>query len=179
MTTLPPEGTTPESTGDNAGQPSTPGYLPPQQPTQQPPAGYAPPPGYSPPPGSAPPGAPQQGYPQPVADPVNNITLNYWLSVFFSWIPALIFYIIEKDKGDPRVTAFHAANLNFSLIRVGVGVVTLIFIWIPILGWIIGGLLGLVSLGLFILHIVAAASAADDFRGGRKPNFLFNIDMVK
>ena len=129
-------------------------------------------PAYEPPPA----GAPQAH----VADPVSTITLNYWLSVFFTWVPALIFWIIEKDKGNARATAFHVANLNFSLLRTAVGVVIWIFSFIPYIGWIFGLLLGLGSIVLFVFHIVAAAKAPEDYRGsGKADPFIFNIQRVQ
>src|SRR5690606_29848618 len=98
MTTLPPE--------PNEGhQPAAP--TPPAAP--QPPAG-----GHQQPPAG---GYQQQPVGGAAVDPaVNTITLNYWLSVFFAWLPALIFWMIEKDKGNARATAFHVSNFNFSLL---------------------------------------------------------------
>ncbi len=154
--------------------PQQPGYAAPQQP------GYAAPQagGYqTPPPAGG--GYQQPGYAQPVADPVSNITLNYWLSVFFSWIPALIFFLIEKDKGNPQARAYHAANLNFSLLRVMVIVATWILGVIPYLGWVIAPLLGIGSIVLFVFHIIAAVKAPENYRTGQQPGFLFNIPMVK
>ncbi|PII96460.1 DUF4870 domain-containing protein, partial [Leucobacter sp. OLTLW20] len=154
--------------------PQQPGYAAPQQP------GYAAPQagGYqTPPPAGG--GYQQPGYAQPVADPVSNITLNYWLSVFFSWIPALIFFLIEKDKGNPQARAYHAANLNFSLLRVMVIVATWILGVIPYLGWVLAPLLGIGSIVLFVFHIIAAVKAPENYRTGQQPGFLFNIPMVK
>lgn len=181
-----------ENNEQPGGQPAEP--TPPAQPAapqgapqyQAPPPGYqAPPPGYqAPPPGdyqAPPPGGYQQpGYQQPVADPVGNLQLNYWLSVFFVWIPALIFWLIEKDKGDQRATAFHVSNLNFSLLRTGVYIVTGIVAVIPYLNLILVPLCWIASLVLFIFHIMAAAKAANEYRGGGKTDpFIFNIPLVK
>lgn len=151
-----------------------PGYAAPQQP------GYAAPQagGYqTPPPAGG--GYQQPGYAQPVADPVSNITLNYWLSVFFTWLPALIFFLIEKDKGNPQARAFHAANLNFSLLRVMVWAAIVFVAWIPYLGWILGGLLWVGAIVLFVFHIIAAVKAPQNYRAGQQPGFLFNLPMVK
>lgn len=149
-----------------------PGYAAPQQP------GYAAPQqGYAAPPAGG--GYQQPGYAQPVADPVSNITLNYWLSVFFSWLPALIFFLIEKDKGNPQARAYHAANLNFSLLRVMVWAAIVVLGWIPYLGWILGVLLWIGAAVLFVFHIIAAAKAPQNYRTGQQPGFIFNIPMVK
>jgi uncharacterized membrane protein len=194
MTTLPPEGQEGQETG---GQPTS--DAPPAAPTPpvapQPPAVepqqpqyQAPPPQqpqYQAPPAGAqvpPPGGyqqPQPGYAQPVADPVSNITLNYWLSVFFTWIPALIFFLIEKDKGNQQAYAFHRDNLNFSLLRVGVVVATYILLVIPYIGWLLAIVLWIGSLVLFIFHILAAVKAPDAYRRGGQPEFIFNIPLVK
>lgn len=130
---------------------------------------------------------PQQGQPQygaaPSSDPSSTIALNYWLSVFFTWIPALIFYIIERDKGDARSFAFHRENLNFSLVRTLAGVIVGVFAWlfvlIPYIGWFIS-LLMWIALGvLFVFHIVAAARAVNDYRSGSAPQFIWNISFLK
>lgn len=153
MTTLPPE-------DPNAQQPQ-----PPQQPGQQPQQ-----PQYQ---------QPQQ--PAPAADPTSSITLNYWLSVFFTWLPALIFWIIEKDKGDQRATALHVANFNFSLLRTIVYVATFIIGLIPYIGWIIGILLWIGSIVLFVFHIIAATKAANAYRNPSESTdpFIFNIPIIK
>lgn len=151
--------------------PQQPGYQAPPQGApqyQQPPQG-----GYQAPP----PGA---GYAQqPVADPVSNITLNYWLSVFFNWIPALIFFLIEKDKGNPQAYAYHRDNLNFSLLRVGVVIATYIIALIPYIGWLVAVVLWIGSIVLFVFHIIAAVKAPDAYRRGEKAPFIFNIPLIK
>lgn len=200
MTTLPPEGQDPQVPG---GQPSSDPVapqapqapVPPQQPQyQQPQAPQAPqPPQFQP---QAPPQAPQYQQPaggqvppgggyqqpyaqQPVADPISNITLNYWLSVFFSWLPALIFFLIEKDKGNRQAYDYHRENLNFSLLRVGVMVATYILAIIPAIGWLLAILLWIGSVVLFVFHIMAAAKAPEAYRNGQKPPFIFNIPLIK
>ena len=187
MTTLPPEQN--GADGPPSGQP-----VPPEQPAApQPPAApeqlaapqFEAPPAYEQPQQGyqAPPPPPQQpGYQQaaPVAaNPVSTLQLNYWLSVFFSWIPALIFWLIEKDKGDQRATALHVANFNFSLMRTGVYIVIWIIGLIPYVGWIIALLLWLASIVLFVFHIVAAVKAPEAYRRGGQPEFIFHIAMVK
>ena len=189
MTTLPPEendGQAAEqhAAGEAAAQP-TPSQ--PEAPAPQQPAAPVPPPAapqYQAPPAGAyqqPPQQPPQGYQQPQAttDPASTITLNYWLSVFFTWLPALIFWMIEKDKGNQRANEFHVANLNFSLIRTGVGVVGWILGLIPYIGWIIAILVWIASIVLFVFHIMAAAKAPDAYRQVGRPEFVFNYPLVK
>ncbi|MFA5606677.1 MAG: DUF4870 domain-containing protein [Leucobacter sp.] len=152
-------------------------YQAPQQPQQ--PGQYQAPPqqGYQQP---QQPGYQQQGYQQqPATDPVSTITLNYWLSVFFVWIPALIFFIIEKDKTNPLARAYHRDNLNFSLVRTIVWAAMFVLSWIPYLGWILVLLLWLAQIVLFVFHIMAAAKAPEAYRRGEQPSFVFNFPMVK
>lgn len=164
MTTLPPE-----SNGEQPVQPQQPAQpVQPQQPAapqyqQAPPAGA-----YQQPPA----GGYQQPGAAPAADPVSNLTLNYWLSVFFTWLPALIFWLIEKDKGNQRATQLHVANFNFSLLRTGV----YILLAVPYLN-ILAGLAGLV---LFVFHIMAAVKVAEAYRNGTPADpFIFNVPIVK
>lgn len=194
MTMLPPEGQNPQVPGgqpshDPVAPPAPQAPVPPRQPQaqapqappvppQQPQYQQAPPqaPQYQQPAGGqVPPGGGYQQQPyaqQPVTDPVSNITLNYWLSVFFSWLPALIFFLIEKDKGNRQAYEFHRDNLNFSLLRVIVGFVAII----PYIGWAIAVLGGIV---LFVFHIIAAAKAAEAYRTGQKPPFIFNVPLIR
>lgn len=113
------------------------------------------------------------------SDPLSNVQVNYWLSVFFTWIPALIFYFIEKDKGQTLAFQYHVANLNFSLTRTIVAVAGLILTNIPYLGWLFGIVLWLAAVVLFIFHIIAASKASANYRAGKAPEFIFNLPLVK
>ena len=159
----PPPGYAPQAPG--FGAPQQPGYGAPQQP------GYGAPqqPGY---------GAPQ-GYYQPqngATNPLSNLTANYWLSVFFFWIPALIFFLVESPKSSPQVRALHAANLNFALLRTALLIFGWIFAVIPVLGPL---LVGVAHLAGFVLHIIAATKVAETYRQGGTDPFLFNAPMVR
>ena len=90
---------------------------------------------------------------QPAANPeqgYTTLTLNYWLSVFFSWIPALIFYFVEKGKNSV-IDEHNRVNLNFQLVRTIVGVAAAIIPtvlgWIPFIGWFLALIVGLALLG--------------------------------
>lgn len=126
---------------------------------------------------------------QPSSSPeqaINTLTLNYWLSVFFAWIPALIFYFVEKGK-NPVIDEHNRVNLNFQLVRTIVGVaaaiIPTIFGAIPFVGWVLSLILGLafwvVYIVLFVFAIIAAVKAPDEARAGRPYKFPFNLDMVK
>ncbi len=203
MTTLPPESNDGQNAAQNGAeqtgadlpvppQPEAPAYeqpaapVPPQAPEAPPQAPQAAPQYEAPPAGAyQQPQAgyqqPQQGYQQPQAagDPAGTITLNYWLSVFFTWIPALIFYIIEKGKGQTPSYKFHVANLNFSLLRIGVVIAAYILTEIPVIGWLLGLLLWLGGVVLFVFHIIAAVKAPEAYRRGGEPEFILNIPLVK
>jgi len=196
MTTLPPDhnGSQPEQPeqpeqpatpatppqADSPAQPETPSA--PQQPAapqyQAPPAG-----GYQAPPAG---GYQQPGYaPAPATNPVGNLQLNYWLSVFFTWIPALIFFLVDKDKGDARLRQLHAANLNFTLLRIfaiiAAWILAVILVFIPYIGGLLSVLLYLVAtIGGFVLHIMGAVKVQQAYQTGQPVDpFVFNLPMVK
>lgn len=168
MTTLPPEPNGEQPQQPAAAQPETPQPAAPQY--QAPPAGA-----YQQPPAGGQPGG------AAAVDPaVNTITLNYWLSVFFTWLPALIFWMIEKDKGNARATAFHVSNFNFSLLRTGLLVVGWIIALVPYIGWLIAAILWIGHVVLFVFHIMAAVKAAENYKnGGSTDPFIFNIPLIK
>ncbi|WP_193598602.1 DUF4870 domain-containing protein [Microbacterium sp. YJN-G] len=144
------------------GTPPQPGYGAPQQ-------GYgAAQPGYG-----APAGAPY-GYGAPVQ---SNITLNLWLSVFFSWIPALIFYLIEKDKVAPQYHRANAKNLNYQLI------VTIAYAAVGVLSVITFGLASLLYLVLpiaqLIIGIMHAVNVPPQLAAGQEGKFYLAPDWVK
>ena len=174
---------------DPYGQPAAPNFqTPPPPPPQSPPAGapnqgqpYAqrsageyqappqqPPPGY----GAPPPYAVQ---PQPMAfDPataLNNLKLNHWLSVFFQWIPALIFFLIEKDK-NPLLTDHLKEVLNLQITRAIVGLVA----FIPVVGTAIAVIGGL---ALFVIAIIGATKAPQEFEWQRPYRYPFTLRLIK
>ena len=182
MSTLPPE-----ANGEQPVQPEPP--IAPQQPEQAAPAApqYTAPAAPAAPSYEAPPaGAYQQpgGYAQPAANPAGNLQLNFWLSVFFAWVPALIFFLVNKDKGDARLRQLDAANLNFSLVRtfamIAAQILSFILMFIPYIGFI-GGLLTFVAwVGGLVLHILAAVKVEEAYRTGQPADpFMFNLQMVK
>jgi len=101
--------------------------IPPQQPPQQPPV---------------PPQGPYGQAPQPLnpADEKLWATLIHIGGIFFEFLPALIGYLVLKDRG-PFINAHAKAALNFQL--------TLI------IAWIVGIITTFLIIGIFI--IIAAA----------------------
>ncbi|MGO1769053.1 MAG: DUF4870 domain-containing protein [Microbacterium sp.] len=142
---------------------------------QQPGYGQAPPPGY---------GQPQYGQPgygQPQYAPYagqepGNITANLWLSVFFTWIPALIFYLVEKDRVTPVARKAAADNLNFQLLRIIAIAGSALLLLIPVLGVL---LYFVVTIGTFVIAIIHAAKVPGEVRSGQFANFILTPPWVK
>lgn len=144
-------------------------------------------------------GYPQQGQPhyaganQPQDQYRGQILLNYWLSVFFSVIPALIFYFMNKDNVPEIVRKSHANNLNFQIIRAGgiillailmmvsIGAVTYDSMGYPNLGFF--GLINVIymiwGIGTFVISLIGAIMAPGKYDRGEPANYVFNINMVK
>ncbi|TQL62102.1 DUF4870 domain-containing protein [Rarobacter faecitabidus] len=144
---VPPEGASPY-------QQQAPGYEQPATGYQQPAPGY---------------GQPTPAYASgPVTDDaLSTVKLNLWLSVFFSWIPALIFFLTQKDV-PANVKDIHRENLNFQILRTIAGLV----VWIPIVGWAL-------FIVLLVFAIIAAVQAPDVVAQGGTYKYKFNIQFIK
>lgn len=151
--------------GAPQGQPGYPqgAYQQPQQPYGQPQYGQQPPYG-------------QQPYGQQGQN--SNLTLNLWLSVFFMWIPALIFYLVEKDKVGPAQQKANADNLTFQLMRVALSFVLVLGV-IPFLGWIIAALVPIAHLVFFIFAIIHAVKVPAEVEQGRYGTFIWTPEIIK
>lgn len=143
--------------------------VPPQQPyAQQPPV-----------PPQQPPAQPYAQQPQPGAPSVSaNLQLNYWLSVFFFWIPALIFFLTEKGKSE-QLDRFNRDNLNFSLVRTGLVLASVLLGGIPLLGFLVVAVASVGGVVLFVFHLIAAIKVQENFDRGEAPGFFFNVPFVK
>ncbi len=121
-------------------------------------------------------GAPQTpmgpaGYPLVTQQELSDITLNLWLSVFFGWIPALIFYVIRRDTATPLARKAYADNLNFQLVCLIIYAASYILMFL-----IIGMLTIFVP---FILAIINAATVPGQLRAGQPGKFLLAPNWVK
>lgn len=131
------------------GAPAAPGYGAPQAP------GY---------------GAPQQNGPAR-EDELSELTLNLWLSVFFQWIPALIFYVMRKDTASPLVRKALTDNLNWQIVSLLISFVS--------------GLLMIVGVGFitvlvpFVFSIIHAATVPGQIRAGQTGKFYLTPSWVK
>lgn len=107
-----------------------------------------------------------QGFGQmmPADAGIGNVAPNLWLSVFFGCIPALIYYLANKDTSSPVVRKVHADNLNFQLIRV-------IVCFVPYLGM-------LAALVLFVIAIVHAVQIPAQVRSGQQPRFTLTPNWI-
>jgi uncharacterized membrane protein len=73
------------------------------------------------------------------------------LCYVLGWITGIIFLLLEKDN---KFVRFHAIQ---SIIVFGAyTVISVIFRWIPIIGWIIGWVLGIAAFILWIVLMVKA-----------------------
>ena len=77
------------------------------------------------------------------------------LCYLFGWITGLVFLLIEKDS---KFVKFHAIQ---SIIVFGaLSVVAIVVSWIPLLGSVLGGLLGILGLVLWIILMIKAYQGA-------------------
>ncbi|WP_406249752.1 DUF4870 domain-containing protein [Microbacterium sp. M] len=172
----------PQPQAPSQGQPGAAGYGQPGQPAP----GYAQP--GQPGPGYPPAGQPQYGQ-QPgygaapgyygAAAPLqqSNITANLWLSVFFSWVPALIFFLVEKDKVAPNYQRANAANLNYQIIVViayaAVGLLTIVTFGIAAF------LYALLPIAQLIIGIIHAINVPTQLQSGQEGKFYLAPNWVK
>lgn len=158
------------------GQPA-PAYGQPAPAYGQPAPGYAQPQPGAPAPGyGAPAGGAYGAQPAYAAAPVQpNITINLWLSVFFGWIPALIFFLIEKGKVPANYERANAANLNFQIV-LAIGIVASY-----ILSFVLIGLftLPLVYLAQLIIGIIHAVNVPNQLATGQEGKFYLAPNWVK
>jgi uncharacterized membrane protein len=153
----------PDGQGQQGGYNQQPGGYQPGQGNYQGQQGYPGQPGGYQQPGP-PPG---YGRPVPPDGGMSQLQLNLWLSVFFGWIPALIFFLTSRDNSAPAVREAHTKNMNFALIRLIVGIATVI----PFVGWVLGGIAGIV---LFVFAIINAVQVPEQVRSGRRPEFVMD-----
>ncbi|MFC9560269.1 DUF4870 domain-containing protein [Agromyces sp. NPDC056965] len=81
-------------------------------------------------------------------------TLIHIGGIFFSFVPALIGYLILKDKG-PFVRAHTATALNFQ-ITMAIAYVVSYVLWLVVIGWFITIAIGIV---VIVFSIIAAVKA--------------------
>ncbi|MGB6038878.1 MAG: DUF4870 domain-containing protein, partial [Gordonia sp. (in: high G+C Gram-positive bacteria)] len=135
----------------------------------------------------------QPGYQQACGqngDVTTNLSINFWLSAFFSWLPAVIFYFMDKDKVPAITRSYAAANLNFQILRtlVGFGAWVIMMLIVLVGGGSLSPAVSLlfslvifgISIYLFVLQIMAAIKVQDCARRGEPADNLypFNVNWV-
>jgi uncharacterized Tic20 family protein len=81
-------------------------------------------------------------------------TLIHIGGIFFSFVPALVGYLILKDKG-PFVRAHTATALNFQ-ITMAIAYVVSYILWLVVIGWLLTIAIGIV---VIVFSIIAAVKA--------------------
>jgi uncharacterized membrane protein len=98
---------------------------------------------------------PTEGGAKPEAESSTGLSANVagLLCYVLGWVTGIVFIVLEKKSTFVR---FHAWQ---SIMTFGVlFVVSLILSWIPIIGWILGTLIGVLSFILWIILIVQAGT---------------------
>lgn len=120
------------------------------------------------------PAAPQYGAPQGGAvspSELSDLTLNLWLSVFFGWLPALIFFLIRKDTASPIARKAYTDNLNWQIVGAIIYIAS-----VPLSFILIGGLTALIP---FVISLIHAITIPNQLRAGQPAKFLLAPNWVK
>ena len=134
--------------------------VPPQQPPQQPPG---------PPPG---------GYGQAPQQPLNPADEKLWATlvhiggIFFEFLPALIGYLVLKDRG-PFINAHTKTALNFQITLIIAYVVSVILTVVTF------GILGILIFAVWVLSIVFSIIAAVKANRGEWYTYPMTIPFIK
>lgn len=73
------------------------------------------------------------------------------LSYLVGWVTGLIFFLIEKES---KFVKFHA--MQSIIVFGGLFIINLILSYIPIIGWILSAIIGIVALVLWIVLMIKA-----------------------
>ena len=98
---------------------------------------------------------PTEGAAKPEAESSTGLSANVagLLCYVIGWVTGIVFLVLEKKS---TFVKFHAYQ---SIMTFGVlFVVSLIFSWIPNIGWIIGTLIGILSFILWLILIIQAGT---------------------
>jgi uncharacterized membrane protein len=98
---------------------------------------------------------PTEGAAKPEAESSTGLSANVagLLCYVIGWVTGIVFLVLEKKS---TFVKFHAYQ---SIMTFGVlFVVSLIFSWIPVIGWIIGTLIGILSFILWLILIIQAGT---------------------
>lgn len=132
------------------------------------------------------PAQPAQPQPQPAA-PLTEAEDKQWASFahlgnILSFIVPLILWLIFKDRGaKTNVEGKEALNWGIT-VAIGLfaaGVLQVIFSFIPVIGWIISLLLGLVWWAILVVNLIFAIMAFTKVNGGESYRYPFALRLVK
>lgn len=89
----------------------------------------------------------------PISNEAKNLAvLVYVLTLFFSFLPGLIAYFCKRDNEFVFLSAKEALNWSITVL-----LLSCLLGWIPVLGWILAGLLYVSNLVCCILAAVSAS----------------------
>lgn len=115
------------------------------------------------------------------ADSRNMAVLMYILSIFFGFIPSLIFFLIKKD--DQFVYRNAAELLNFcitmTVLVIGIMIISTVAAFIPGIGFLISMLLSLGMMVVGIAALVFLIMGALKVKDGEDYTFPFAIRLLK
>jgi len=134
------------------------------------------------------PAAPQPQQPTPAAPFTEAEDKQYTVLATFlniiPLIPALVFYFAFKDRG-PRINVQSKENLNWTLnltiVWVAAGILSIIFGFIPVVGWVISLLLSLVIWAVHIVNIIFSIIGGVKLSSNEVQNYKypFSVTLVK
>lgn len=108
-------------------------------------------------------------------------TLATFLNIILL-VPALIFYFGFKDRG-PAIGAQSKENLNWtigiSIVVVAAEILSAIFAFIPVVGFIISLLLGLVVWAAIIVNLIFSIIGGTKANNGEFYKYPFGITFIK
>ncbi len=133
---------------------------------------------------------PQPAAPQPQPAPAapfteaedkQYTTLATFLNII-PLIPALIFYFAFGKRG-PKIGEQSKENLNWTInvtaLLIIIPIISAIFGIIPLIGWIIALLLGLVTWAVWVLNVVFSIIGGVKNNGGELYRYPINIRWIK
>ena len=104
--------------------------------------------------------------PQPTAESRNITVLVYILTIFFSFIPGLVIFVLKKD--DAFIYDAGKEVLNWSIT---LALAFLVLPWIPLLGWIACGV-------LWLMNVVCCIFGALNANKGLSYRFPFALRLI-
>lgn len=125
---------------------------------------------------------PEQPAVEPTKDEKTIGMLSHLLILFTGFVAPLIIWLLKKDES-AYIAKQSREALNFSIsitiAYFALFMITLLFGWIPILGWIIAGVALLAFLGVFIYSLVAIITACIRTNEGVDYTYAFCLRLIK